>query len=133
MKASELRISNLVYDSTGTTHKIEGVYPDRDYSKYKPIELTEEWLLKFGFKKDGEYEHDYTEYYYSKSIIVGQSNHSERIRITLPNNHCEIGDMMDDMMYLMNTNINHVHQLQNLYYCLTGEELKISNDEKVEK
>lgn len=147
MKASDLRIWNLVK----YREDLKDMKPERVGKKIEvgaddilflteiegynecpiePIPLTEDWLLRFGFEKDGECEHEYTEYYYSKSVIIGQSNHSERIRIILPSNHCEIGDTMDDMMYLLNISIDYVHQLQNLYYCLTGEELKLSNDEK---
>ena len=74
----------------------------------KPIPLTEEWLLKFGFVNDG----------YSEWM---------KDRYTLD---CEYTDkgvynfVIDNRTYL-DIDIKHVHQLQNLYFALTGEELTI--------
>ena len=62
MKASELRIGNLV-DLGNRIAKISEIYHKactvldleetqdtiEDYERTKPIPLTEEWLLKFGF------------------------------------------------------------------------------------
>ena len=72
----------------------------------EPIPLTEEWLLKFGFEK--------TSLHYLKKdgiIIQSEDNYFE----------CFLGSIVVKLQWL--------HQLQNLYFALTGEELKIKEDE----
>lgn len=143
MKASELRLGNLIkiggntletyqtYTPTKVTlaimNEIAGENeerPDAELSVFQPILLTEEWLLKFGFEKirmesspyeDGEYtilSQMFT--VYKKEPITHNSVHGWFI-----NNHNQ-----------PKLNIKYVHQLQNLYYALTGEELQPSRLEK---
>ena len=70
---------------------------------FRPIPLTEEILLKFGFLKDDNF-------YHLNNIWI--SNFYE--------NYFSL-DGFDE------TKIEYVHQLQNLYFALTGEELKFKN------
>ncbi len=130
MRSNELRIgnhlkqgkitclSNSLVDVDDTIYEIDEIHP---------IQLTEEWLLKFGFKllrKDEFY--DYTQIVYGKSIIKGDEDHSEKLMIYLPFNRCEIGEYNpreDDNSYLLNIDIDYVHQLQNLFHSLSGMEL----------
>ena len=139
MKANELRIGNLVDLGNRIAKVIEinhlgCVVVDleetqdtiEDYERTKPIPLTEEWLVKFGFVEIKRHTHDFEEVFYSKSIINGQPNHNETLVISLPLNHCEIGEYNIEESYLMNINIDYVHQLQNLYFALTGEELEFN-------
>ncbi len=98
MKATDLRIGNLVYYA-GIVCKVSGYHND-DYlhtngvtapvASFQPIELTEEWLLKMGFTKSKD---SFNAFYL---------------------------ELFDDVL-----NIKYVHQLQNLYHALTGEELTI--------
>ena len=126
MKANELRIGNYIeFDSSVRTLVIEdeqgfievrsigesGVNEWSDYgasgcvSNPKPIPLTEEWLIKFGFEKLECWDDMY--YFKIGDFQVYEYNVS--------------GYEYDDF------NIKHVHQLQNLYFALTGEELKIND------
>lgn len=108
MKAKELRIGNLVLKE-GVIHPI-GFYDFENgganfvVDDYQPIPLTEEWLLKFGFEKNEE------------EIIF------EGLKLWWSDN-----DGMKSY-YHINSElliyIDHVHQLQNLYFALTGEELE---------
>jgi hypothetical protein len=139
MKASELRIGNLVYEIinnyneevvkiTSLSDMFIGWSPYRNtghHNHIKPIPLTEEWLLKFRFKEVKRYTHDYEEKIYSKSIIVGSENHCETLTISMPFKVGFIGDYFSDECYTLNIDINNVHQLQNLYFALTGEELTV--------
>jgi hypothetical protein len=78
-------------------------------SQLKPITLTEEWLIKFGF-----IEWDYKQFqspYYSGSHYVIKTG------IPSPFNY-----MVNDKLIM---HIKYVHQLQNIYFLLTGQELKI--------
>jgi hypothetical protein len=130
MKASELRIGNLI-NSNGYcsyVYSIESAMPlqDKRYSdkvlitlfngglstipidECEPIHLTEEWLLKFGFNYDSDIA------LYSKSGYDVCINDDNSISYYLG----EYGSWCK--------NITHVHQLQNLYFALTGEELIIN-------
>ena len=81
-----------------------------------PIQLTEEWLIKFGFKKENN-----TIYSISDKLSFNEvgrwhffknENNSFTPHIKRENKFSWIGK-----------EIKHVHQLQNLYFALTGEEL----------
>jgi hypothetical protein len=117
MKANELRIGNWVrwnYEerSEGNVYPVEYGYELDDIKNnpniVKPIPLTEEWLLKFGFEFD-----------------KGCSYWKSEIELTK--------DTMEEYFTAFDCRgfgfcekeIKHVHQLQNLYFALTGEELTI--------
>lgn len=111
MKANELRIGNLVYNSHGDIHAIgcncfhRFRYPSMDGnpSGFKPIPLTEEILLKCGFER--------TEYNdYRHPVLIGT--------LTLYEGVAELH--LSDMYSVWADNL---HQLQNLYFILTQEEL----------
>ena len=104
MKASELRIGNWfkedIIEQTYTeitAKQILDFYEDPLDDFYKPIPLTEEWLLKFGFERA------YDTCYQYKNFILNDKFIMMDIDITIQ--------------------LKHVHQLQNLYFALTGEEL----------
>lgn len=80
--------------------------------KCKPVQLTEEWLSKFGF----EYEDlgDDTPYEWYKK---------DNIEIWDFNGEYWICDMLDQ--YVFEKEIKYVHQLQNLYFALTNTELEV--------
>ena len=102
MKASELRIGNYVYfEDTLLKFDFESGW---NFYYIKPIPLTEEWLLKFGFKKNLN-SNDIIYY-----ILAGEC----LLEYNLTHNFADI-DLFIDIKY--------VHQLQNLYFALTNEEL----------
>ena len=70
----------------------------------KPIPLTEEWLMKFGFKK------------YNKYGWYEINNYNQ---INLK------GDYLVNGIQCISNKIYNVHQLQNLYFAQTGEELEL--------
>jgi hypothetical protein len=106
MKANELRIGNLVKDPYGETIKLVSV--ERDASMLRPIELTEEWLVKFGFKRNGSY--IYAPMVNNYSLGIYKSDNGYRFAISNWNS----------------ISIMYIHQLQNLYFSLTNEELTIT-------
>jgi hypothetical protein len=129
MKANELRIGNLVTESNIDVISIEIAdlqcikYGD---TNYKPIPLTERWLLKFGFKKD-----EVTSDSFYISIIedcqyleIYPSNTEEDCFIGYITNDF-INDSEDGSDPIFLNEIKHVHRIQNLYFGLTGEELTI--------
>jgi hypothetical protein len=116
MKASDLRIGNILRGLNGSSCRVLKLEKDNiivDYGnlitnkpKPEPIPLTEEWLIKLGFVLD-EYE------WY---------NFGE-ISIKLNEIRCVQKNALDCFNQLPFP--NHVHQLQNLYFALKGEELTI--------
>ena len=75
-----------------------------------PIDLTAEWLLNFDFKYDGYLY--YVEEHRFNVLIVPKSPLIFEISVFWK------GVYIRDIL--------HVHQLQNLFFSLTDEELKIS-------
>lgn len=131
MKVNELRIGNLVYDEQNRCYEIESIITDRIKNTIQlnlidesgcgienavnvtPIPLTEEWLEKLGFKKgfkDNWYHKESNEYF---NFLRPLSKCSTC--------HVESGNFDD----IDGIPIKYVHQLQNLYFALTGEELTI--------
>ena len=107
MKVTELRIGNYVNINDVTLYKVDMLYDDYVNLKYwKPIPLTEEWLVKFGFEINDcdNYELAYMVEINSTFTIIKE----------------ERGYFYIDSR---NNEIKHVHQLQNLYWCLTQKEL----------
>lgn len=128
MKASELRIGNYLNDSINGIVQIEMFYgtesfqmrsidPDEDVTipldSCKYIPLTEYWLIKFGFK-----------------TRIGKFGR-EVYWISLNNFHVDLHMdkslgagyyfMLNDIQY--SKPLEFVHELQNLVFALTGEEL----------
>ena len=113
IKANELRIGNLIlkngklhYTNYMTIRDVFGLSVT-DKVKFEPITLTEEWLLKFGFEKrnDG----DFNLLKFSEVDIVIDK---------------DFDCWKCDGIYFSVNALQYVHQLQNLYFALTGEELK---------
>ena len=115
LRAEELRIGNLVKDIDGNIFNIkqENLCDFANgFIVVKPIPLTEEWLLKFGFEK--------TLNQYKKLTLsnkIGCDN-IPFIILFLDNQY-----QYDDLRF--RTNIQYVHNFQNLFFALTGEELTI--------
>jgi hypothetical protein len=131
MKAHELRIGNLLLDRGDKVLRldywdfmkpaqrmfVEGleVHPLTEDLEYcQPILLTEEWLLKFGFMQ-------YIDFgvkmgTYDKIPLCGftYSIHTKKVMIMHKGN---------SISHWLDVEIKYVHQLQNLYFALTGEEL----------
>jgi len=120
IKASELRIGNLVIDiETGKEYVIKpiDIYNASISSKplFAGVELTKEKLAKAGFKYDGDEWSNYDE----KSEIGDYS-------IVLEQLHDDIIFYSAGEGVKLSRNLEYVHHLQNLYLDLTGEELPIS-------
>ena len=97
-------------------NQIQNTYYET-YSQFsffiKPIPLTEEWLLKFGWGQSDEHELCDN----SNDVLFYYDYHFERFWI-------ELDDSFTTNSICYNMNIKYVHQLQNLYFALTGKELQ---------
>jgi hypothetical protein len=110
MKPNELRIGNYVY-AFKTIWQIDNTYfcNLEQIETYNFIPLTEEWLLKFGFEKVEDINKDTYPDYKIKGMLIHSNVHGNYV----------LGN------YSPICFIKYVHQLQNLYFALTGEELEI--------
>lgn len=105
----ELPIKHVVFDQyqvTGLDGRILWA------KKVEPIELTEEWLIKLGFELN---------YKSNFSITYGHiENNKFSYKFNIPENKSWLEYHGGAI------NCKYVHQLQNLYFCLTGTELTIN-------
>lgn len=109
MEVSELRIGNFIMHN-GIEDKVDlslfsGIEIFDTENLLSPIPLTEEWLVRFGFEKR------------KFSYLYGYGNFLYDYRLKL---WTWYGIQLHDYL------ITYVHQLQNLYFALTGQELEIS-------
>lgn len=140
MKAQELRIGSIVYKGKQYGEEPVEAYEINQldlfqggntgvadyYREWKPIPLTPEWLEKFGFKFR-VYGNENTEY----DLNIGgtycylhgwKKKDEKEVKI----------DFLyydDDGTNEVGQVIKYVHQLQNLYFALTGEELTVKEKE----
>ena len=116
MKSNELRIGNYVmfnnFIQPEKTVIVDGRFllpfnkTDSEINNYyQPIPLTEDWLIKLDFEKSSEY--------------WIKSNSSFFFGITT---NGELMFLFDDALTCP-ANIRYVHQLQNVFFALTGNEL----------
>lgn len=100
MKANEFRLGNYVFSNmVEDTIQLSALLESQDL-QIKPIPLTEEWLFKFGYDWISE------------------------------NHFANLGHLIwkvEDRFYCDKNGVflKYVHQLQNLYFALTNEELTI--------
>lgn len=130
MKASELRIGNWVHDlSNNVDFQIEcflgsewceGIYEydreefDSKIEDLKPILLTEEWLLKFGFNK-----------ILGKFVINPNSRYN--VCVALRDNKWHLYNDDCDAECNIICEVETVHRLQNLFFDIWNLELTIKN------
>lgn len=120
---NELRIGNLVnYGTQNGAIRIvnsmnEGIFDNiyietgeefewTECSNIEPIPLNEAWLIKFGFLKRNGYGFNKTDFDLLAFKVADSIGYNFRF-------------------YGLNVEVKYVHQLQNLYFCLAGKELKI--------
>jgi hypothetical protein len=114
MEAKNLRIGNLIkYIDKTIVCNVDIIYAVlkciRQTKLYTPIEITEEWLRKLGFTRDDET--DYRWYLLDKSIAYDADDNCIRIA-----DSWEFGKR------------KYVHELQNLFFALTGTELELKDE-----
>lgn len=127
IKPEELRIGNLMQDKKDrevtiitVAHISEGLINYWRADVYQPIPLDSEWLAKLGFHEaddDGLFEHD------DEELFQLQHRYLE--------NEGKFDHIWDQSC--TEAPIEFVHQLQNLFYALTGTELVFSAPIKEER
>ena len=123
LDAKDLRIGNLIkWISTNTVEVVQEINSCGKYhlinnvqiTDAESIELTEEWLLIFGFER-----HELDNWFYLKII-----NDWTRLNININGSVCELSISNHGAVI----NVAYVHQLQNLYYALTQTELTLKDE-----
>jgi hypothetical protein len=80
----------------------------------KPIKLTKEWLIKFGFEKDG--------------VLIDYAvclSNEKILGVDLKNKRAHCYHIIPSVQGANLCSLEYVHQLQNLYFALTNKELKL--------
>ena len=113
MEAKELRIGNWVKSDDNGEYQVLQLLSVVNF--LQPIQLTSEWFEKFGAVKDKHYNVHYTlplngDYGYVMFVKNGDNSYMAFLHI-------------GDSSVLLYEDIEYVHQLQNLIYVLSGEEL----------
>ena len=142
IQANELRIGNYVYDNFDVTNprvitkiNIDDFISMSHGNKYYPIPITEEILLKCGFEVSTSAD------IYEKDVYSIQIENSRSLCFY----NCEVTQMETGEKKTVSTwffdyewahsvtndgnsfwnRPKYLHQLQNLYFCLTGQELNV--------
>ena len=115
MKANDLRIGNYIWNTHGYLQEIsaQDIYDLSGYENGKPercqyftpIPITENWLKDFGFENINT-----LNYQLNKFIVW---------------TNIKTKELVFRSYYQPDVIIKHVHQLQNIYFALTGKELTI--------
>lgn len=141
----ELRIGNLVqypqadprdcFEGEAGIVKVKSINPDMGgingwhdmgtggetkFEDLNGILLTEEWLLKFGFERFGDVGKVYSKELNRKERKLFYFNGLRAVRFYEKSN--------DKESWFDKGDIEFVHQLQNLYFALTGKELELKKE-----
>lgn len=144
MKANELRIGNLVLGVDNKEYHVIGIfgsedsgvslspvresntslYRDTEFKNLNGIPLTEEWLKKFGTKEEATQDSLFQTPYlllredgYMWIEFQADGHYDLFLKQKNTDGTCD--------SILLDVELKFVHQLQNLYFALTGEELTI--------
>ena len=124
MKASDLRIGNFIYwnipEKKNVIHTVIGIKNDKPMTvpislgnsieDYQPILLTPEILVMAGFD-------EWSEGNWKTRSSLNKQGWSKEFNYYQPYYNLST--------YCGNVTIKYLHQLQNIYFSLTGEELEI--------
>lgn len=116
----ELRVGNTIFANTGgevmNVESSDFEMIEDDFGGFEGIPLNEKILLNAGFKIEIEPGFEMMPKYVSKAFtLLGGITEDKSIYLVWKN---------DDVL----TNVRNIHQLQNLYFVLTQEELSFENE-----
>ncbi len=122
IQIKELRIGNYISAMGKSITQVEGFdiydnmilsssFAERTYDYFEPIPLSKEWLLKFGAEEE-------------RGVW----------RIPKMKGYFDLLNLKGDIFFEYNVHqvqmckLKNVHQLQNLYFTLTGEDLCVTSE-----
>lgn len=109
MQASELRIGNLTLNNANELFRVCWINDTID-DQLKPIQLSDRWLTDFGFMNSELEPYDFRGL--EENIIIRSDGRVFSLCLDIFINALKVKELQ------------YVHELQNLYYAITGEELK---------
>jgi len=133
VKVSEVRIGNFLlfdfpnrgkvqykserinndFDGFRSIATINGLQPEKVYG----IPLTDSWLQKFGFERiDKQFQHNW---------VIRLSKTGVHYSIQFFNDKFWLSNSEYDAWCYVIKDVAYVHELQNLFYALTGEDLVV--------
>lgn len=140
IKASELRVGNIICDSLGNIREVNGgdIFDQWWYEQdskdgslaapLNPIELTTEWTVRMGFELVGKAWSPFEgindavdRYRYTNGS--GADIEFEIIYTPAKEEFHRLITANEEFGYRDGRSLEYVHQLQNLYFFLTGEEV----------
>jgi hypothetical protein len=128
MKVNELRIGNYVNDRLHREVIIKEIREEHlifylsngskikhNIKTFEPIEMNREWLMNFGFIED------------EKEELILKNDLASIVQTCFMGLWLIRVDMIGrtETITMLNEDFLYVHQLQNLYFALTGAELKL--------
>lgn len=145
IKAEELRIGNKIFWKDKFMCTVAAIHNDKihifsddnvsgwsfglDY--FEPIPLTPEILEKCGFEKESDLG-DMIYYQENKKKGYGVCFNHEEIEFYYYRKKGATDDTLIEVIIYDQPYMQYLHQLQNLYFCLVGEELKVNLNVNVE-
>jgi len=130
LSAQDLRIGNLHLYTVEDKHDERGVWDELavidaedlvylsnypDDNNYKPVPLTEDWLLRAGFYSEEFFED-------SRPIYVLDIDGEESFYVDW-----DTLQPVETGYNIAKVKIEHVHQLQNLFFAIRGKELEFKD------
>jgi predicted S18 family serine protease len=148
INTSELRRGNWVYLNLNTGGELfctveeikaeellldfEGVKTRESYIMVNPVGLSSEILERVGFTKADVYDEEIwfeieaknnkIEIAFYEDIEQSQKNYTDKLEKI----RCYISNPYNAILNVSINNIQYLHQLQNLYFSLTGQELQVN-------
>lgn len=123
MRANELRLGNIVSKegrpSLVDLNDFKMIY-NGSWPIWKPIHITDNWMIKLGFKKvksNGVYWYEKKLGKYKPVLVtndIGEFGFSEKLKFVFIDEYDNI-------------KLKYVHQIQNLYFSLTQTELTLKS------
>lgn len=129
MNAKDLRVGNLVYLTNIGLHDqkiitfehydFDHIVHKKTFFRYDPIPLTEQWLIDLGFEKQ---------------LLSDNSAHYYTLELN-ENKYCDLSICSGDKNGFIEATLfpyedwfryKYVHELQNLFFSITGRELELN-------
>lgn len=131
INARELRIGNIYRRKhgkgftdqaidEGMMGKIFGNTNEFALNDFENIPISEEWLIQLGFEKSFSHGYLNSQFYRKENYTLNELQGEDAYYA-----FCEWEDAAEQQGYRRLSQIQYVHQLQNLYFALTGTELSL--------
>ena len=118
MKETDLMLDNILYDDRGKIYHVDYLTKKNKGGILKPIAITQDWLIKLGFTIDDLIVEKTAENGFRFVLMPPYKNQRYYHFVVLQNSA--------EQIILVKT----VHQLQIMYFAITGDHLKLPKKKK---